>query len=141
MPIEGRAVIVDAGPLIALLSPDDRHHESCSNQFAQITAPLLTCWPVLAEAAWMLRSRPRAVKSLLSSCDGTFLALPPLSERDAPHIATLMAKYADQPMQLADGAIVHLAGRENLSTIFTLDRRDFSVYRRIDGSSFHLIPA
>jgi len=138
--IEGRAILVDAGPLIALASPRDRHHDSCRDQFALIKPPLFTCWPVLAEVAWLLRSRPAAVQSVLSSCNGTFLALLHLAELDAPKIATLMQKYADQRMQLADAAIVHLADREKVSTIFTLDRRDFSVYRRPDGSSFDVIP-
>lgn len=141
MASEGRAIIVDAGPLVALASPRDRHHDSCRNQFAQITTPLFTCWPILAEVAWLLRSRPVAVQSVLRSCDGTFLSLLPLAEPDAPQIASLMQKYADQRMQLADAAIVHLADRENVATIFTLDRRDFSIYRRADGASFDLIPA
>jgi uncharacterized protein len=78
---------------------------------------------------------------MLRSCDGTFLTLLPLAEPDAPQIASLMQKYADQQMQLADAAIVHLADRENVATIFTLDRRDFSIYRRANGTPFDLIPA
>ena len=137
---KNRAIIVDAGPLIALVSPRDRYHDSCRTQFANIKAPLFTCWPVLAEVAWLLRERPAAVQSVLSSCDGTFLSLLLLAEPDAPHLASLMQKYADQRMQLADAAIVYLADRENLSTIFTVDRRDFSIYRKADGSAFDLLP-
>jgi hypothetical protein len=48
---------------------------------------------------------------------------------DVPRIRELMRKYADRPMDLADAALVRVAERENVRRIFTVDRRDFTVYR------------
>ena len=52
-----------------------------------------------------------------------------LTVDDAPRMHALMSKYRDLPMDLADAAIVTVAEREGVRQIFTLDRRDFSVYR------------
>jgi len=43
-------------------------------------------------------------------------------------------------VQIADGALVYLAEREGIDTVFTLDRRDFSVYRLSDGRSLRVLP-
>jgi predicted nucleic acid-binding protein len=52
-----------------------------------------------------------------------------------------MSKYSDRPMDFADATLVHLARRESLSTIFTIDHDDFETYR-IDGRRrFRVIPA
>ena len=49
-------VILDTGPLVALLDAGDKAHDWTIRQFQQITGPLLTCEPVLAEAMYLLRS-------------------------------------------------------------------------------------
>ena len=56
---------MDTGPLVALLRAQDVNHQLCSDAADQTTAPFLTCWPVLTEAAWLLRSDPRNVLELL----------------------------------------------------------------------------
>lgn len=60
---------------------------------------------------------------------------------DLPAIRHLMKKYRDQPMDLADASLVQAADRLGLHDIFTLDRRDFSVYRPGKGRSFRILPA
>jgi predicted nucleic acid-binding protein len=57
-----------------------------------------------------------------------------------PWIATFMRRYRRFKPQLADAALIHLAERENLDVIFTLDRRDFSVYRLSSGRSLQILP-
>jgi predicted nucleic acid-binding protein len=58
-----------------------------------------------------------------------------------PFLHALMSRYADRPMDFADATLVHLAQRESLSTIFTIDHDDFETYR-IDGRRrFRVIPA
>ena len=67
-------------------------------------------------------------------------AMLPLSSLEARPIANLLKKYESMRPQLADTSLVHLADRESIDTIFTLDRRDFSVYRSARNRRFRLIP-
>jgi predicted nucleic acid-binding protein len=133
-------VLVDTGPLVAILSAEDEHHAACVDALRDLPGPLLSCWPVITEAAWILRASPRAVQQLFHSIDGSFLELLPLAGAEAKAIAALMKRYEDIHPQLADVALVHLAHRERIETIFTLDRRDFSIYRSGRRRSFHLVP-
>ena len=134
-------VLVDTGPLVAIFSARDASHKACVTQLAALARPMLTCWPVVTEALWMLRGSPDAARRLLGSfeVDG-LLRLVPLNESDLPGIARILAVYANIRPQLADAALVHLAEREGLNTIFTLDRRDFTVYRLSRHRSLRLIP-
>ena len=68
------------------------------------------------------------------------LTLAALDEHDAPRIRELMEKYRDQPMDLADAALVRVAEREEITRIFTLDRRHFSVYRPGRRRRFAVLP-
>jgi uncharacterized protein len=52
----------------------------------------------------------------------------------------LMEKYRDLPMDLADASLVRVAEREDLTRIFTLDRRHFSVYRPGRRRRFSILP-
>jgi len=133
-------ILVDTGPLVAILSREDQHHDACVNALRDMPGPLLSCWPVITEAAWLLRSSPRAVQQLLRSIDGGFLELLPLGGAEAEAIATLMKRYEDIHPQLADAALVYLANREQIETIFTLDQRDFSIYRSGRKRSFRIVP-
>ncbi len=131
-------ILVDTGPLVAILARDDQFHDACVEALNRIPPPLYTCWPVLTEAAWLLRSHPDSIQRLLSSLTGDFLRLLPLDESDAPAIAGIMLRYKLKP-QLADATLIHLAERDRIGTIFTVDHRDFSVYR-VSGKPLNLIP-
>jgi len=139
-----RRVLVDAGPLVAILSSVDRHHAACVKALHQLPGPLFSCWPVITEAAWFLRSHPRAVQQLLRSCSsggqGSFLELLPLAGTEAGAIADVMKQYQNIRPQLADAALVYLAGRERIDTIFTLDRRDFALYRSPHHRALRIVP-
>ncbi|MBI3208045.1 MAG: PIN domain-containing protein [Candidatus Solibacter usitatus] len=134
------AVLVDTGPIVAILSETDEHHEICVKQLQRIRGPLLTCWPVITEAAWLLRAYPAAIRKLLSSFQGRPFELAPLNAADLPPIAAVLAKYEDLRIQFADACLVHLANREKVEVLFTLDRRDFGVVRLARGKKLSLIP-
>jgi predicted nucleic acid-binding protein len=72
--------------------------------------------------------------------DSGFLELLPLATPEAKAIAEVMRKYSDMRPQLADAALVYLAQRYGIETIFTLDRRDFSVYRSAKKRAFRIVP-
>jgi len=84
------------------------------------------------------------VQQLLRSCfsekPSGFLELLPLAGSEASAIADVMEEYADIRPQLADAALVYLAKRERIDTIFTLDRRDFGVYRAAGKRPFRIVP-
>jgi uncharacterized protein len=132
-------VLVDTGPLVALLSHRDARHDVCAEQLREIVPPLMTCWPVITEAAWLLRRKPAAVEGLLGGFNTGLLRLGVLEEDAVPHIADFLRRYRSVGAQLADAVLVYLAEREGIETIFTLDRRDFSIYRKRDGSGFRLL--
>ena len=133
-------VLIDTGPIVAILLESDEHHEACVEQLHQIRGPLLTCWPVITEAAWLLRAYPSAIRKLLSSFHGRPFELLPLGETDLPAIAAVLAKYEALRIQIADASLLHLANREGIETMFTLDRRDFGVLRLAHGKKLRLIP-
>jgi predicted nucleic acid-binding protein len=135
-----RRILVDTGPLVAILSSRDAHHRSCLAALREMSAPLFTCWPVITEAAWLLRRSPHAIQRLLRSMDSGLLELLPLAGSEAVPISAIMKRYESIAPQLADATLVYLAGREQIETIFTLDRRDFSIYRSGKRRAFHLVP-
>jgi uncharacterized protein len=110
--------LVDTGPLVAILARDDQFHDACVEALDTLSCPLYTCWPVLAEAAWLLRSHPDAIQRLLSSLTGAFLRLLPLDETDASAVAGIMERYRRLKPQLADATLIHLAERDGIDTIF-----------------------
>ena len=69
------------------------------------------------------------------------LSVAPLSDRDLPDLVALMRRYHDRPMDFADATLVHIAERESLSTIFTVDHNDFETYRIGGRKRFRILPA
>jgi predicted nucleic acid-binding protein len=133
-------VLVDAGPLVAILSERDERHRLCVRTLESLSGSPFSCWPVITEVAWLLRAYPGVVSLLLRRVSEGIPAMLPLSSLEARPIAGLLKKYESIRAQLADASLVHLADRESIDTIFTLDRRDFSVYRSARNRRFRLIP-
>jgi len=135
-----RRVLADTGPIVAILSRRDQYHKTCVEALRDMPGPLFTCWPVITEVAWLLRRDSNAIQQLLGSIDIGLLEMLTLTTADAKPIAAIMKKYRDIRIQLADASLVHLAARDGLDTVFTLDRRDFSAYRLPRGRAFRIIP-
>lgn len=133
-------ILIDAGPLVAILSAADQHHRRCTAALHDIRGPMGTVWPAVTEAMHLLKPRPAAQQALARKLAEGEVMLLSLDRGDVPRIGELMAKYADRPMDLADAALVRVAERERLDTVFTVDRTDFAVYR-IDGHrAFKILP-
>ena len=134
------AVLIDAGPLVAILDSSDDWHHRCRDAFRTLTEPPRTLWPVLTEACYLLRSSHRAQSTLLQFVESEAITIAHLGLDDVARIRELMRKYSDLPMDLADAAIVRVAEREKIHSVFTIDRRDFQTYRPAGIGRFRLFP-
>ncbi|HYL64250.1 MAG TPA: PIN domain-containing protein [Candidatus Methylomirabilis sp.] len=133
-------ILIDARPLVALVDADDQHHAKCVGALKSFREPLATVWPPLVEAMYLLSDQPLAQEALWEMVDRGAIVLLPLDSSDVPRIRELMRKYVNRPMDLADAVLLRVAEREGLRKIFTVDRRDFSVYRLHNRIRPTLIP-
>lgn len=119
--------IADTGLLVAAADPDDRHHDWAAAALRQ-HAPFYTCEAVLLETAWVLAS-PIVVLQLVARGD---LVVDPAFDfaTEIPRLLELCRKYADRSMDLADACLVRMSELTPRSKIWTVDRDDFSAYRR-----------
>jgi predicted nucleic acid-binding protein len=124
-----RGVLVDAGPLVALIDRADPEHDTCTRTLRALRDPLVTVWPAFTEAMYLLRGSWQGQKALWSRLETDALTLVSLDRSDAARMRELMEKFRDLPMDLADAALVRVAEREALTRVFTLDRTHFSIYR------------
>lgn len=133
-------VLVDTGPLVAVLARDDQYHALCVELLRTLQPPLVTCWPVITEAAYLLRRSPEGIASLLRMLERELLMLAPLDASAVPWFNGFFQQYRDLNPQLADAALLYLAEQLHIDTVFTLDHRHFRAFRRADGRPLHVLP-
>ena len=131
--------LIDTGAILAFLNSGDRWHRRCLETMRTLPLPLATSDAVLTELVHLL-NHPRdfaAAWTLLRSGAVTVL---PIGDEDLPDIEALMVRYSDRPMDFADATLVHLARREGLTMIFTVDHDDFETYRIEGKRRFRIVP-
>ena len=133
-------MLVDAGPLVALLSRHDANYRRCKAVFRKLRDPARTVWPALTEAMHLLRDSWGGQDKLFGLLEVGSVEIAPLGPSDLSRMRQLMQRYHDLPMDLADAALVTVAEREGITRVFTLDRRDFEVYRPAKIGRFSLVP-
>jgi predicted nucleic acid-binding protein len=132
--------LLDTGPLVALIDHGESAHLACVAAITGRRGRLITTDAVITEALYLLADSSVAVRACLGMIlDGT-LAVELMSLSRWGRVQTLMAKYADLPMDYADATLVVLAEDLGLTQILTLDRRDFSVYRVRGNRAFRILP-
>ena len=107
---------------------------------ASISDPLITVWPAVTEAMYLLSDSYQGRDALFDMIEDDGVALVSQDESDLARMKVLMRKYRDLPMDLADAALVRAAERERISRIFTVDRRDFELYRPRGIPGFVVLP-
>ena len=122
-------MLIDTGPLIALFDPKDSSHKRCRDALKRIDEPLHTTSPVLTEAFHLLGPGSRGSDALRGFVAQRGVAVWHLNNASLRRAFTLMQKYRDHPMDLADASIVVAAEALGTRKVFTLDRRDFRSYR------------
>jgi predicted nucleic acid-binding protein len=122
-------VLIDTGPLVALLNRRDASHEWVSGVLDGIEPPLFTCDPVISEACFLVRhleGGQDAVLALLAR--GVVRSEFSVGAEIAP-LRALMKKFSNVPMSLADACLVRMTEIDTNSVVLTLDS-DFHIYRR-----------
>lgn len=122
-------VLLDTGPLVALLSGRDANHARARQLFAQCEPPLRCCEPVLAEACFLMKKvhRDGPAEVIALARKGVFDVTISLDDH-WQEIEGLLRKYADQPTSLADACLIRCAEVHGENRILTFDA-DFATYR------------
>jgi predicted nucleic acid-binding protein len=120
-----REVILDAGPLVAVLSARDDLHAWARQLFSDLPLPCVTCEAVLSEAFFRLRHDENAMMALSEMIDGGAFQVTPIGSLSA--VGRCVIRYR---VDFADACLVALSEQFPNATVVTTDRRDFSVLRR-----------
>jgi predicted nucleic acid-binding protein len=118
--------IADAGLLIAALDARDQNHGWARQVLERESPPWLVCEPVLAEVSASIGT-PLPVLEMLHRGD---LEIAFELSDNATEALALARKYRDQGMDLADACVVRMSELLENSVVYTVDRKDFSCYRR-----------
>lgn len=135
-------MIVDTSALLAFFDSDEPDHAAVSSVIGGASEPLVVSPYVVAELDYLVGSRlgglaELAVQSELAS--GAW-DLPAFGSEDLAAARTVVERYADQAIGVADASNVVLAARYRTRTIATLDRRHFEVVRPMGGGRFTILP-
>ena len=126
-----RRVLVDTGPIVALLDRRDTHHAWAKSELANLRDPLLTCEAVFSEVFFLL-SRIRGGNGLLLGLLRQELVRADPDFSYSAHWKEILGhieRYASVPMSFADACLVTMTEIERDCFIFTTDR-DFLTYKR-----------
>ena len=122
-------VLIDTGPIVALLNRRDRYHAWVRDVLDSIEPPIFTCEAVISEACFLLGRTARGQDALLTLLANDIVKPDFRLSSEVEAIRTLMRKFANVPMSLADACLVRMTEIDERSTVMTLDN-DFRVYRR-----------
>ena len=135
-------MLVDAGPLIAIIDDRDDDHIRCVDALRGIAGTLRTTWPVLTEAmhlSWRRGDWP-AQQRLWQLVERHQIDMVATNDDTIRNVAELMQRYRDAPMDLADATLVEAAELTGDRIILTLDSH-FHAYRLSRNRRFTVLPA
>jgi len=121
--------LIDTGPLVSFLASGLRHHSWTCDQWRLFRPPLLTCEPVLTEAAFLLKREGREADPLFALLERGAIRIALDIQEEQADVRALMQRYRNRPMSLADACLVRLSELHASGEVFTLDS-DFRFYRR-----------
>ena len=135
-------ILVDTGPIVAVINDRDDHHQECTHLLERLPGPLLIPATVATEVCLMLERRRGTFAELAFLSDvraGQYTLIESLSA-DLARVTELVEKYDDLPLGTVDASVIALAERLNIATVVTLDRRDFGIVRPTHVPALTLLP-
>lgn len=133
-------VIVDTSPIVAILSKSDSYHKQCVEALKYIQPPMFTTWLVITEAQYLLRKDKVALKGLFLAFKSGLFTIEELPADALFWLEKFLIKYADNQAQIADASLMYLADIKKINTVFTLDKKDFSIYRLKNKKTVNILP-
>ncbi len=130
--------IIDAGPIVALLSPSERQNAWAAAQARSAPPTVLTCDAAISEACFLLKRDGQEPEQVFALIESGFLRSDFDLHTEHRAVRALMRRYADTPMSFADACLVRMSEIHPSSVVWTLDR-DFSVYRQHGRQTIPLI--
>ena len=121
--------LLDTGPLVSFLGAGLHHHAWTVAQWKRIHPPLLTCEPVLTEAAFLLKREGHEADPIFELLERGVIRVSIQVQQEPADLRALMRRYRNRPMSLADACLVRMSELHANARIFTLDS-DFRIYRR-----------
>jgi predicted nucleic acid-binding protein len=137
----GAELLLDTGPLVALLDSAERRHADCTATFSAWRGSVVTTEAVVTEAAYLLASAGADGSVALEFCLRGGAVVKAWTDARAERAGELMRKYRDIPMDYADASLVALAEELGTPNVFTLDLRGFNAYRWRTRRAFRIHPA
>ena len=122
-------IIIDTGPLVALLNRRERYHPWIRETVGSLATPFLTCESVIAEACFFLSRVHGGEDAVLKLMESGNLTIPFQLDAEVTEVRELIQRYRSVPMSLADACLVRMAELIPGSSVLTLDS-DFFVYRK-----------
>lgn len=123
------AIITDTGPLVALLNRRERHHAWVRDTLDTVEPPIFTCDPVLSEATFLLQGVAGGQDAVLELVSRGIVRSDFRVAAEIEPLRTLMKKFSDVPMSLADACLVRMTELDAQGVVLTFDS-DFRIYRR-----------
>ena len=124
-----RVVLLDTGPLVSFLADGLVHHAWAVEQWKQLRPPMLTCEPVLTEAAFLLKREGRDSDVLFALLERGIIRIGLAVKEQQADLRALLRRYRNRPMSLADACLVRLSEIHGAAEVLTLDG-NFRNYRR-----------
>lgn len=136
-------LLVDTNIWLAAADERSRDHDRCASLLGQHRGELAATVPVIAESAWLLLDRggPDAQRRFLAMIPGGELTRLDLQAGDWDRVVELVTTYADLRPDVIDASTIAVAELLDLTTIATLDHRDFATVRPAHCDAFDLVPA
>jgi predicted nucleic acid-binding protein len=106
-----------------------KDHAWAVEQWKRLRPSLLTCEPVLTEAAFLLKREDRDPDALFELLERGVIRIALAVQEEQSDVRALMRRYRKRPMSLADACLVRLSEIHASAQVLTLDS-DFRIYRR-----------
>jgi uncharacterized protein len=124
-----KTVLIDSGPIMAILRQRDQHHAWARAHFESSTEPFTTCDAVISECHFLLEGTPGGIEALCGLLRRGIIQVEFSVSSQLAETVRLIRRYRSVPISLADACLVRMAELNEGAVVFSTDS-DFRIYRK-----------